>query len=87
MERRRVTGTLLVPVNCCEEYYGSSGLRNSGIFHHYIKQPMLTHSDRVLHGMNTLSCDLTDAPAVNCDEQLIVITEIMYLFKRWADPY
>ena len=55
--------------------------------HYYLTQPTLAHTDRVLHGMNTLSYALKDAPNITCDAQLIAITELRDIFKRWDGPY
>ena len=54
--------------------------------HHYLSQPTLTHTDRILHGMNTLLCALMDAPTVACNAQLRAITELRYLFQQWVYP-
>ena len=42
--------------------------------HHYLTQQTYTHTDRILHSINTHSCALTDSPTVACDEQLVSIT-------------
>ena len=54
--------------------------------HHYLTKPTLTNDDRVLHEINTLSCDLKDAPTISCNALLRAITELRELFKQWADP-
>ena len=54
--------------------------------HHYLTQPTLTYSDKILNGIKTLSCTLTDAPTVTCDTKLRVIIELRDLIQRWADP-
>ena len=55
--------------------------------HYYLTQPILAHTYRFLHGMNTISYSLKDAPNITCDAQLIAITELRDLFKRWDGPY
>ena len=59
---------------------------HSWIFHHHLTQPTLTHTDRILHRINMLSCALTDVPTVACDAQLRAITEPREIFQQWADP-
>ena len=46
----------------------------------------LTHKDGIFCGMNTLPCELTDAPNIACDSHLRSITELRCLFQWWADP-
>ena len=55
-------------------------------FHHYLTQPILMHAERILHGINTLSCALKDALTITCDAQLRAITEVRELFQICADP-
>ena len=49
--------------------------------HHYLTQPTLMHADIILHGMNTLSCALKDAPTITFYEHLRAITELQELFQ------
>ena len=56
------------------------------VSHQYITQPTLIHTDRTINGMNPLLCDLTDAPTVVCDAQLVSITKLHDLFQRWDNP-
>ena len=53
--------------------------------HHYLTQPVLTPEDRLLHGMNTLSCALKDAPSVACDAQLQALANLREIFHHWAE--
>ena len=53
---------------------------------HHLTQTTLTHADRILHSIYTLSCALTDAPTVFCDAQLRDIIELRDIFQRWYDP-
>ena len=47
---------------------------------------MLMHADRILHGMNMISCSLKDALTITFDAQLRAITELRDLLKQWDDP-
>ena len=55
--------------------------------HHYLTQPTLTHDDKILHWINTLSCDLQDSPTIACDAQLRAIIELRDLFQQWSNHY
>ena len=44
--------------------------------HHYLTQPTLTPDDRVLHGLQILTCALEHAPTEMCDAQLRAISAI-----------
>ena len=50
--------------------------------HHYLTQPTLTPEDCVLHGLQTLTCALEDAPTEMCDTQLRAISDLCDVF-RW----
>ena len=52
--------------------------------HQHLTQPTLTPADRVLHGINTLSCALEKTPAVICDAQLNAITALRDICTSWA---
>ena len=52
--------------------------------HHYLTQPTLTQEDRVLHGLQTLTCELEDSPSQICEEQLRAITTLQNLFGQWT---
>ena len=52
--------------------------------HHYLTQPTLTPEDRVLHGLQTLTCALEDAPIQMCDEKLRAIITLHELFGQWT---
>ena len=51
--------------------------------HHYLTQPTLTPEDCVLHGLQTLTCALEDAPSQMCKEQLRAISTLQDLFDQW----
>ncbi|KAL7536213.1 hypothetical protein ACHAWF_005402, partial [Thalassiosira exigua] len=69
----------------------SSAIRETSIAdtvefrHHYLTQPTLSPEDRLLHGMNTLSCTLKDAPSVGCDAQLQALAKLRDFFHHWAE--
>ena len=52
--------------------------------HHYLTQPTLTSEDCVLHGLQTLTCALEDAPSQMCEEQLRAIITLQELFGKWT---
>ena len=41
--------------------------------HHHLTQPTVTPMDRIVHGVNTLTCALHKAPHIECDNQLFAI--------------
>ena len=49
-------------------------------WHHYLTQPNLTPEDCVLHGLQTLTCALEDAPIQMCDAQLRAISALHKIF-------
>ena len=51
-------------------------------WHHYLTQRTLTPEDHVLHGLQTLTCALEDAPIQMCDEQLRAISDLHKLFRQ-----
>ena len=53
-------------------------------FHHYLTQPTLTPEYRVLHGLQTLTCALEDAPIQMCDKQLCAIIALHNIFGHWT---
>ena len=52
--------------------------------HHYLTQPTLTPEDCFLHGIQTLTCALEDAPTEMCDTQLRAISALRDVFGWWA---
>ena len=54
--------------------------------HHYLTQPSVTPEDIILHGMDTLPCNLEDAPTAACYAQLSVIADLHDLFHCWSSP-
>ena len=52
--------------------------------HHYLTQHTLISEDRVIHGLQTLTCALEDAPIQMCDEQLCAISALHKLFGQWT---
>ena len=51
--------------------------------HHYLTQQTLTPEDRVLYGLQTLTCALEYAPTETCDSQLRDISALRDVFWRW----
>ena len=51
---------------------------------HYLTQPTLTPEDRVLRGLQTLTCALEDAPSQMFEEQLRAISTFQELFGQWT---
>ena len=41
--------------------------------HHNLTLPTVTPMDLIVHGVNTLTCDLQDAPTIACKNQLAAI--------------
>eukprot|EP00804_Cyclotella_cryptica_P025029 CCRYP_015949-RA/>CCRYP_015949-RA protein AED:0.34 eAED:0.26 QI:0/0/0/0.75/1/1/4/0/538 len=52
--------------------------------HDYLKQPIITYEDRLLHAINFLSLALNDAPATAIDAQLSAIESLRNLFAKWT---
>ena len=44
---------------------------------------MVTPMDRIVHGVNKLTCALHDAPHIPCENQLLAIDVIHYALQRW----
>ena len=40
--------------------------------------------DRIIHGVNKLTCDLKDAPQITCDNQLFAINALQQAVQRWT---
>ena len=53
-------------------------------WHQYLTQPTVTPEDFVLHGLQTLTCALEDAPIKMCDKQLRVISALHKIFGQWT---
>ena len=41
--------------------------------HQHLTEPKVTPMDRIVHGVNTLTCALKDAPHIACDNHLFAI--------------
>ena len=55
--------------------------------YHYLTQTTLTPEYRVLHGLQTLTCALEDAPSKMCEEQLRAISTLQDLFGQWTKHF
>ena len=53
--------------------------------HAYLYQYSITSEDRIIHGMYTLTCEMTDAPAVTFNTQLDAITNLHDKFGQLID--
>ena len=53
---------------------------------HHLTLPKITPMDRIVHGVNTLTCALQDAPSIACNNQLAVIQALRQAIKLWAHP-
>ena len=53
-------------------------------WNHYLTQPTLTPEDRVVHGLQTITCALEDAPIQMYDKQLREISTLHKLFEKWT---
>ena len=52
--------------------------------HHQITQPEVTPMNRIVHGVNKLTCALQDAPQIACDNQLFNINALQQAVQRWT---
>ena len=52
--------------------------------HHHLTQPTVTPMDRIVHGVNKLTCDLHDAPYIAGDNQLLAIDALHQAIQRWT---
>ncbi len=52
--------------------------------HGYLKQPVITYEDRLLHAVNFLSMALNDTPSTAIDAQLSAIESLRNLFAKWT---
>ena len=50
----------------------------------YLTQPQVSESDRIVHALNFLSCDVKDAPASVYQDQLTAISNLRDLFRGWS---
>ena len=50
--------------------------------HQHLTQPEVTPMDRIVHGVNTLTCALKDAPHIACDNQLFAIHALQQAVQR-----
>ena len=50
--------------------------------HQHLTQPEVTPMDRIVHGVNTLTCALKDAPQIACDNQLFAIHALQQAVQR-----
>ena len=52
-------------------------ISNTGEFcHQHLTQPEVTPMDRIVHGVNTLTCALKDAPQIAFDNQIFAINSL-----------
>ena len=54
--------------------------------HHHLTLPYITPTDRIVHGMTTLTCALRDAPAIECNNQLAAIQALYHAIHQWGQP-
>ena len=60
-------------------------ISNTVEFHHqHLIQPEVTPMDRIVHGVNTLTCALKYAPQIACDNQLFAIHALQQAIQRWS---
>ena len=52
--------------------------------HHHLTQPEVIPMDRIVHGVNKLTCALQDAPHIACDNQLFAINTLHQAIQRWT---
>ena len=52
--------------------------------HHHLTQPEVTPMDRIVHGVNKLTCALHDTPHIACDNQLLAINALHQEIQRWT---
>ena len=52
--------------------------------HQHLTQTKVTPMDRIVHGANTLTCALKDAPQIACDNHLFAIRGLQQAFQRWT---
>ena len=52
--------------------------------HQHLTQPEVTPIDHIVHGVNTLTCALKDAPQIACDNQLFAIYALQQAIHRWS---
>ena len=51
--------------------------------HQHLTQPEVRPMDRIVHGVNTLTCALKYAPQIACDNQLFAIHALQQAVQRW----
>ena len=54
--------------------------------HHNLTQATVTLMDRIVYGVDTLTCALHEAPTIACDNQLAAIQALHQAIQRWAKP-
>ena len=52
--------------------------------HHHLTQPEVTPMDRIVHGVNKLTCALQDASHVACENQMFAINALHQAIQRWT---
>ena len=52
--------------------------------HHHLTHPEVTPMDRIVHGMNKLTCALQDALQIACNNQLFAINALQQAVQRWT---
>ena len=51
--------------------------------HHHLTNLEVTPMDRIVHGVNKLTCALKDAPQIACDNQIFTINALQQAVQRW----
>lgn len=51
----------------------------------YLTQPTLIPENFLLHGINTLTCALKDAPAMFCNAHLTATCNLQQILHHWAE--
>ena len=53
-------------------------------YHHHLSHPEVTPMDRIVHGVNKLTCALKDAPEIACNNQLFAINALQKEVQSWT---
>ena len=54
--------------------------------HHKLTLPNVISTDRIVHGVTTLTCALQDPSTITCNNQLAAIQAIHQAIQQWAKP-
>ena len=52
--------------------------------HHKLTHPTVTHTERIVHGVNKLTCTLHDDHHITCENQLLEIDVLHQAIQRWT---